>query len=202
MLVFQDLQHLAHWLFPGYTPRRSVGLFLKEMFIWLLIAEARLAAVDMHTAQHLVKHALSGPLSAGRTIILVTHHITLCLPVASYLVELSDGKIVHAGTIEDLRDRNLLQKVVEVEDHPQSPVNKRCEVPEVNEADLVNGTNGIAKQKQPMSNGKLVEAEARAEGRVSVHSYLTYFRAAGLVSWVASLWLLLQMRLIGIGVQV
>jgi ABC-type multidrug transport system ATPase subunit len=156
----------------------------------------------MHTAQHLVKHALSGPLSAGRTIILVTHHITLCLPVASYLVELSDGKIVHAGTIEDLRDRNLLQKVVEVEDHPQSPVDKRCEVPEVNEADLVNGTNGIAKQKQPMSNGKLVEAEARAEGRVSVHSYLTYFRAAGLVSWVASLWLLLQMRLIGIGVQV
>ncbi|KAI0687745.1 P-loop containing nucleoside triphosphate hydrolase protein [Cytidiella melzeri] len=170
----------------------------------IILLDDPLAAVDMHTAQHLVKHALSGPLAVGRTILLVTHHITLCLPIASYLVELSDGKVKHEGTIQDLRGRGILQKLVEAEDHPQSAVEEPSAAKEeVNEADLStgNGTNGVMKPKAPTSTGKLVEAEARAAGRVSLHSYLTYIRAAGVLSCILSLWLLVQLRLINIGVQ-
>lgn len=154
----------------------------------------------MHTAQHLVKHALSGPLVSGRTIILVTHHISMSLPIASYLVEMSNGKVVHQGTIQELQDRGLLQKVVEAEDISEAAMVKPP-AEEVNEADLAT-QNGLTKPKRPLSNGKLVDAEARAEGRVSLRSYLTYIRAAGLISWTVSLWLLIQLRLINIAVQV
>ena len=170
-----------------------------------LIPENSLAAVDMHTAQHLVKYALSGPLAAGRTIILVTHHISLCLPIASYLVELSDGRVVHEGTIQDLRGRGLLQNIVKAEDHPQTAVTDSLDAQdEVNEADLVdaNGTDEVKLPKRPTANGKLIETEARAEGRVSLHSYLTYIRAAGIVCWILTIWLLIQIRLINIAVQV
>ena len=159
-----------------------------------------LAAVDMHTAQHLVQHALSGPLVAGRTVILVTHHISMCLPVASFLVELSDGKVVYQGTIQELQSRGLLRKVIEAEDISESSMVKASHE-EVNEADLTL-QNGAEKHKRPVSNGKLIDAEARAEGRVSLHSYLTYIRAAGYVSWILSTWLLIQLRLINIAVQV
>lgn len=154
----------------------------------------------MHTAQHLVKYALSGPLVAGRSVILVTHHISMCLPIASFLVELSDGKVVHQGTIQELQDRGLLQKVVEAEDIPESSMVKPP-AEEVNEADLA-AKSGVQKPSRPISNGKLVDAEARAEGRVSLHSYLTYIRAAGYISWTVTIWLLIQLRLVNIAVQV
>lgn len=44
------------------------------------------SAVDAHTAKHIFEECLKGPLLAGRTIILVSHHVQLCLPGASYVV--------------------------------------------------------------------------------------------------------------------
>ena len=69
-----------------------------------------------------------------------------------------------------------------------------------NEADLVEKANGKPDRKP--TDGKLVEAEARAEGRVSMHSYLTYIRASGVFCSILTLWLLIQIRVINIGVQV
>ena len=45
-----------------------------------------LSAVDAHTAMHLMSECIMGPLMTDRTRILVTHHVNLCLPSASYLV--------------------------------------------------------------------------------------------------------------------
>lgn len=160
----------------------------------------------MHTAQHLVKNALTGELAKSRTILLVTHHISLCLPYAAYLVELSAGKISRRGTIQELRDGGILQQVIDDED---VEVEQRKEevMPTItdvgNEADL-NGPSAKVNGKpaRKPTDGKLVQAEARAEGRVSMHSYATYIRAAGVVCSVFTIWLLIQIRLINIGVQV
>lgn len=160
----------------------------------------------MHTAQHLVKNALTGELAKDRTILLVTHHISLCLPHASYLVELSAGKISRQGSIQELKERGLLQQVIDDEDVTDQQAEKQPgpASPEIeNEADLVNGpakTNGKSNRKP--SDGKLIHAEARAEGRVSMHSYVTYIRAAGILCSILTVWLLIQIRLINIGVQV
>jgi ABC-type methionine transport system ATPase subunit len=159
----------------------------------------RLAAVDMHTAQHLVANCLSGDLVSGRTIILVTHHISLCLPVASYLIEMSHGELLRKGSIKEFRDTGLLQYAKENEEDfvQQSPP---AQMPE-NEADVLQ--NGIERQPKPRRDkGKLIEAEARAEGRVSWRTYLTYIRAAGLLSWILTILLMVLIRVINVGNQV
>lgn len=162
----------------------------------------RLAAVDMHTAQHLMKKALSGELARGRTIILVTHHISLCLPIASYLVELSGGSILRQGSTQDLRERGQLEKLVEEEDVPPMEAESQSSTSEMeNEADLVD-PDLETQAKTKTSDGKLIEAEARAEGRVSARTYLTYIRAAGLYSWFLTVILMVLIRLITIGNQV
>ncbi|KAL6301359.1 P-loop containing nucleoside triphosphate hydrolase protein [Sparassis latifolia] len=164
-----------------------------------IILDDPLAAVDMHTAQHLVKNALSRELARDRTIILVTHHISLCLPLASYLVELSSGTVLRRGSVQELQEQGQLDKVVEAEDMAEGePQSSTKEVE--NEADL-QVQEDEAQPKAIISDGKLIEAEARAEGRVSIHTYLTYVRAAGLFSWFMTILLMLLIRLITIGNQ-
>ncbi|KAF8167359.1 pleiotropic drug resistance ABC transporter [Crassisporium funariophilum] len=167
-----------------------------------ILLDDPLAAVDMHTAQHLVSRCLTGDLARGRTIILVTHHITLCLPAASYLLELEKGKILYQGTIPELGELGVLQNVIETEEEPflepQSPTQGV-----VNEADiLLTGNGSIAPKCRQESNGKLIEAEARAEGRVSLRSYMTYIQAAGFFAWILTIAILLLIRAINIGTQV
>jgi ABC-type multidrug transport system ATPase subunit len=155
----------------------------------------------MHTAQHLVHKCLTGDLARGRTIILVTHHVSTCLPAASYLVEMNEGTILHQGTIPELEERGLLLKVLEAEEEPFSDP-QPLEQKTFNEADnLPDGGTGQL-QKRQLSDGKLIEVEARAEGRVSIRSYVTYIRAAGLPAWFFTIVLLLIIRGINIGNQV
>lgn len=55
-----------------------------------------MSAVDVQVREWLLKHALTGELAKGRTIILATHHVDLCRPRASFEVHLADGKVSHA----------------------------------------------------------------------------------------------------------
>lgn len=154
----------------------------------------------MHTAHHIVAKCLSGKLAKGRTIILVTHHISLCLPISSYLVELTHGLVLRQGSIESLREQNQLQKALEDEkkyDTYAEPEQIAEAAP--NEADALRIDNAAASGQ---TNGKLIEVEARAEGRVSMRTYLTYIRAAGTWSWVLSVLLMLCIRLINVFSQV
>ncbi|TFK41840.1 pleiotropic drug resistance ABC transporter [Crucibulum laeve] len=159
-----------------------------------ILLDDPLAAVDMHTAQHLAARCLSGELARDRTIILVTHHITLCLPVASYLVELKDGRVLRQGSIADLNSGGDLDIVIQNED-------EHIHAPEQNTGDKQARVSPPRLLRQP-SDGKLIEAETRAEGRVPIKTYLIYIRAAGLFSWVLTIMIMLLIRFIEIGNQV
>ena len=50
--------------------------------------------------------------------------------------------------------------------------------------------------------GKLVDEETRAEGRVSLRTYWTYIKAAGIVCWVFTFAFMLLIRFINVGFQV
>ena len=154
----------------------------------------------MHTAQHLVSRCLSGDLARGRTIILVTHHVALCLPIAHYFLELEKGKIKYQGTIPELDERGLLLKVIESEEEPFLETGL-SDQQTLNEADVVSVEHHPRPHRQP-GDGKLIEVEARAEGRVSLRSYVTYIRAAGLYCWFLTLAVMMLIRAINIGNQV
>lgn len=157
----------------------------------------RLAAVDMHTAHHIVDHCLQGSLMRGRTVILVTHHISLCLRVASYIVELSHGTVIRGGLIRDLKATGELKTVIDAEDEPFKEDDKSPISQEPGDELLTEISNEVH-----ISSGKLVEAEHRAEGRVSLMTYITYIRAAGWFSWLLTLSLMLLIRAIAIASDV
>ena len=145
----------------------------------------------MHTARQLFEHCLSpnAELARGRTILLVTHHVSLCLPATGYLVELDNGRVVRQGTVEELRSQGHLAHVIEHEDvsRNSAPGDRDTEAE-------IGGTLALSGAKpltQPDA-GKLVDAEARAEGRVSYRTYLLYVKAAGWLSWTLTFLLLVS----------
>lgn len=71
-----------------------------------LLLDDFFSAVDVHTRAHLHRHALMGELARGRTRILVTHHVDLCLSSAEYLVSVGNGTAV-AMSVEDARQEQL-----------------------------------------------------------------------------------------------
>lgn len=157
----------------------------------------------MHTAQHIVNNCLTGSLAQDRTIILVTHHITLCSPIASYIVELSPtGSVLRHGSTHDL---GLLQEIIKAEDE-ELPLSEESEkIINVEQLNL-----DIEQREQRKSaveasgavGGKLILAEARAEGRVSWRTYMTYFRATGIFSILLTVFLMVALRAIDLLNQV
>ncbi|KAH8120041.1 P-loop containing nucleoside triphosphate hydrolase protein [Phellopilus nigrolimitatus] len=155
-----------------------------------ILLDDPLAAVDMHTAQHIVEHCFRGDLMRGRTVILVTHHLSLCLSSASFIVELSGGQVIRQELVKDPQASGQPKTVIDVENDSSDE-----SAGMTNEVDAIDSTDHVWKTNTPPS-GKLVEAEHRAEGRVSLYTYFTYIRAAGWVAWVVTLSLMLMIRLL------
>ena len=82
----------------------------------ILVLDDIFSAVDAHVGRHIFEQALTGELVKGRTRILVTHHVSLCLPRTKYEVRLGDGKVEHAGFVEQLKTTGALQDIIDSED--------------------------------------------------------------------------------------
>ncbi|KAJ1944389.1 Transporter of the ATP-binding cassette (ABC), partial [Linderina macrospora] len=70
----------------------------------ILLIDDCLSAVDSYTGKHILHECLANktPLMQGRTRVLVTHHMTMCLPHCQYVVMMRRGKIVAQGTPEQV----------------------------------------------------------------------------------------------------
>jgi ABC-type multidrug transport system ATPase subunit len=99
-----------------------------------------LSAVDAHTARYIMNNCLLGPLTKGRTRILVTHHVRLCLTSANYLVVVKNGKISVKSTVSELRDSGKLNLILDDEDSHVDP-----ELPD----DTINQENSKVASHQP-----------------------------------------------------
>ena len=81
----------------------------------ILIMDDVFSALDAHVGKEIYDKALMGELASGRTRVLVTHHIALCLPGAHYLVRLSaNGAVEHAGPVKDLQDTSVMDDIIKV----------------------------------------------------------------------------------------
>ena len=134
-----------------------------------------LSAVDTQTARHLVAHALCGPLSRGRTFILATHAVYLCMAQAAFAVHLDGGNIVKSGQPEAiLQLARSLPSVVH--DHHQAP-HTPTTLPN-REGDKTGSADST----------KLIKDEHQEEGAVKLNVYKAYASAFGATSqWLTAL---------------
>ncbi|KAI8052828.1 P-loop containing nucleoside triphosphate hydrolase protein [Syncephalis plumigaleata] len=160
-----------------------------------------LSAVDAHTAKHIVEHCLQGPLMQGRTRILVTHHVELCAPLASFIVIMQEGRIAGQGSLETVLANGLLSELNNASAPPtrqpspmsgtSTPRNNnnndntktKEKEPSDNETTDIEESNNeqaplIAKQSTAVS-GKLTEDEGHQQGAVGLAVYRTYIEASG-----------------------
>ncbi|TRM63381.1 P-loop containing nucleoside triphosphate hydrolase protein [Schizophyllum amplum] len=97
-----------------------------------LLLDDVLSAVDAHTAQHLFTKCLMGELMKGRTVVLVSHHVQLCVggkgsgdnkasktkqaAGAEYVVALDNGTVKYAGDVETFRSSDVMAGLVQAVD--------------------------------------------------------------------------------------
>lgn len=166
----------------------------------ILLLDDVLSAVDAHTADHLFNKCLRGELMEARTIILVSHHVQLCAPGASYIVALDNGRIqfrgdrgafyasgvinglVQSGGVASQEEEEA--KIVDAEGSVEATAIAPSETSSTDASSTI-PTDSKPSQKTPR---KLVEEEKRSVGRVSKDVWLTYIRAAGgLWYWIICL---------------
>ncbi|CAO3640951.1 unnamed protein product [Mucor hiemalis] len=136
-----------------------------------------LSAVDAHTANHLYKQCLLGPLMKGRTQILITHHVNLCIEGSAYIVFVKDGQVKLTGSPSELKQAGQLSLIFKE--------NIKSETSEEEEAALVvedQLSEEPAEEEEVKKPKALVEIEARAIGSVKMKLYKLYFGLLG--SWI------------------
>jgi ABC-type multidrug transport system fused ATPase/permease subunit len=144
-----------------------------------------LSAVDSHTAKWIFDYALNGQLMRDRTCILVTHNVSLTLPLAEFAVVLDNGKVVAQGTADEvITSGKLTEDLTKSRPGSRGASKAPSRVPSDlggeeagGEVDQANGkTNGTTDKKKPKSN---TQEETKAEGGVKFSIIVMYLKAMG-----------------------
>lgn len=85
----------------GQKQRISLARALYSNSAHILLDDC-LSAVDSHTAQWIFTNCINGPLMKGRTCILVTHNVQLCVPSSDYVVLLENGRVTAQGPPQEV----------------------------------------------------------------------------------------------------
>ncbi|ODH51972.1 hypothetical protein GX48_01757 [Paracoccidioides brasiliensis] len=174
-----------------------------------LLLDDCLSAVDSHTAKHIFKEAIMGPLMENRTCILVTHNVSLAVPQAEYVVVLDNGRISGRGTPQEVVAAGILGEEI-LNSRPassssrtlaNSPSSSEREEPEWldNQADAadaanngnINGNvNGATVKENNKKEQKIASqfGEEKIVGSVKYSTIAMYLRAMGpWYFWVVAL---------------
>lgn len=166
----------------------------------IMVLDDLFSALDAHTGRHLYQHALTGELGKGRTRILVTHHVALCLDKTDYSVYLENGTVSHSGSLSELRRTGSLKDILSQKENAQEPAEEfpgeDIEGPEEEAVieRVVSHRNDNQEPRAPAVNDdggnapkKFQQEETRATGSIKFSHYKKYFRSAAPVSY----WLLI-----------
>lgn len=160
-----------------------------------------LSAVDAHTAAHIYEKCLRGKLLKGRTTVLVTHHVRLCLGAAAYIVALSNGVVMMTGDPKELRQSGKLAEVIKEMDvagekdeengqgssEAPPPYTAEEALDEVAEESGQGQAAGDVSATKPR---KLIEDEGREIGVIKARVYANYLKlAGGVIYWAIFLFM-------------
>lgn len=125
----------------------------------LIVVDDVFSALDAHVTKHILT-ALTGELGHGRTRILATHHVSLCLPRAKYQVHLENNTILYAGKPKLVS--TLYQRPESTEKQPE------CSQKE-----------GSAVEKKSAAPTASDGVHPKHSSSLSMNLYTRYFTAAG-----------------------
>lgn len=160
----------------------------------ILVLDDIFSAVDAHVGRQLFEEALTGELGQGRTRLLVTHHVGLCLPRTKYTVLLGEGTVRYAGFVEDLQRTGVLEEILkqgeEIQTREDQEEETLLKLQEANsnilskvwsrtteDSTYIEDVEEIINFKaQPR---KFNEEEKREVGSIKLEIYLEYLRTSG-----------------------
>ncbi|KAA8894873.1 P-loop containing nucleoside triphosphate hydrolase protein [Sphaerosporella brunnea] len=151
----------------------------------ILILDDIFSAVDAHVGKQIFENGLTGELMHGRTRILVTHHLKLCISQAAYAVFLQNGSIENAGAVAELQERGILERIIarakdgdheaEEQIHEEENELKRSTTRESN---MSRHADHVADTPMPTAR-QFIQDEERERGAVKWSIYNAYLDASG-----------------------
>ena len=152
-----------------------------------------ISALDAHTTKAIVEDLFQGDLTKDRTVILVTHHIKLLVPVAAHVVLLDNGDVKYTGPVKEFVEAGHMEEFEEQQD--VKPLSKSDPTGSAVEK-IIDGPEPdpqSAGEVQPAAKDttapetavpsrpprKLVEDEARQTGGIAWKTWKTYIQAQG-----------------------
>ena len=157
------------------------------------------SAVDAHVGRQLLEEALTGELGLNRTRVLATHHTSLCLPKADWVVTLGNGTVQHAGSPNDLRRKgaldshDLYSRVSAMEIGVEQPVESATNIDGSLLARMLSSTSQssqlIDRGEQPHppqhQRREFTEKESKEQGSVKIKIYRDYVKmSGGVIIWL------------------
>ena len=145
----------------------------------ILFLDDPLSALDHQTAESIVRKCLRGPLTEGRTVVLVTHRTTLCQHIADQVIEIFDrqARVVERGAIPLLD----LSRVLSADSNDKSKNGQDDNADEVADPE------------------KFMEEEKRAHGGVKASVYWEYIKAGKLRWWAVLMIVVALHRSVAVG---
>ncbi|WVW84262.1 hypothetical protein I302_106292 [Kwoniella bestiolae CBS 10118] len=136
-----------------------------------------LSAVDAHTAQYICNECLNGSLLQNRTVVLVSHHVSLVLPIAKYIISLSkDGQVEQACPAGEVSYSNLVDIAP-----AESSIDEPTDSPGISKVSIQRRQSHHYEERNESSGASrhLYREEHKSVGRVSSNHYFMVFRSAG-----------------------
>ncbi|EIN07961.1 P-loop containing nucleoside triphosphate hydrolase protein [Punctularia strigosozonata HHB-11173 SS5] len=131
-----------------------------------------LAALDVHTARHVVEKCLKGELLRDRTVLLVTHNLALARSIARKVIRVDgQGRVTAEASLAQAIEHDT---ALRVEFTKEEKLVEKSEA--VAEAE---GTEEDKDKKDDSPAGKLIMAEEIAHGNVSMAAFMLYLRNLG-----------------------
>ncbi|OLL23812.1 ATP-dependent bile acid permease [Neolecta irregularis DAH-3] len=176
----------------GQKQRISLARALYSHSRYILLDDC-LSAVDSHTAKWIYQYCIKGNLMENRTIILVTHNVSLCLPQADYVVAMRNGAIVGQGEPQEVLMSGVLGDQEEImpcssRDPRMPPSQVPSRLPSYNQiSDCIEAQEGVKAEaleskkdeERKVNASRLVQDETKAEGSVGWDIYKIYIQAVG-----------------------
>ncbi|KAJ2828435.1 hypothetical protein FBU31_002918, partial [Coemansia sp. 'formosensis'] len=159
----------------------------------ILLIDDCLSAVDAHTGNHILHKCLlnNSGLMRGRTRILVTHHMSMCLPHCQFVVLMKNGAVEFQGPPTELSDAKVARCASsDVCDDIDSGAESEDDVGPTQ--DELNGRRTAAAAASTDVNavqrahGRIVDDEIRLKGLIKLDTWRLYLTQCGGWSFVVS----------------